>query len=642
MSTIRRLYFYLVAFISLEVVTWGLIGLLRTIVSSALVDVVGALARALALVLVGAPIFLFHWQWGQRAAARDVEEQSASLRAAFYYAALLAALIPVAQNVLALVNRALLLLAHAGPLRALVGASQSWQDNLIAIGVNGLLAAWLWNALSAAWKTLPESENFSDVRRLYRYLWLLYGLGMTVFGAQQTLRFVFDIPQANYLIAGAGQRSFFNGLALLLVGTPLWVYTWRICQDAWQGSSLQGEGGELNSNLRLGAFYLLTLGGAITTLSAGGTLFDILLRRLLGETMTAYEFTRSIGGPLSLGMPLAVVWGYFGNWLSRQIDSDEDAIRRAAKRRFYYYILSTLGLGTAFLGLSFLLSFIVDLLVSYQIWGEALRSRLAAALATLVVGLPLWLATWRPMQAEALQDSPIGEEARRSPIRRAYLYLALFAGVIGGMASAVWLAYTLFEALLTGNTQANFLPNTLNAVQLLALFVLLLAYHLRCLQRDGAQMTQTLERRQRAFPLAVLEGKDAALAKQVQAALQRHAPLLPLSRHTMNDLPPASQHFKAVILPASLAVNPPAALGRWLETFEGEKIVVTEAVPGWVLSALTPEQAAHTARQLAEGQRVQLARPSNAWNTIRTVAVVVLGLQLLLVLLSLGISLLGG
>ena len=38
MRTIRRLYFYAVALISLEVVIWGLIGLLRSIFSSRLVS----------------------------------------------------------------------------------------------------------------------------------------------------------------------------------------------------------------------------------------------------------------------------------------------------------------------------------------------------------------------------------------------------------------------------------------------------------------------------------------------------------------------------------------------------------------------------------------------------------------------------
>src|SRR4030095_5267416 len=65
MKSIRRLYFYLVAFISIEVVVWGLIGLLRSIVDETVSGGAEALAQALALILVGVPIFLIHWLWAQ-------------------------------------------------------------------------------------------------------------------------------------------------------------------------------------------------------------------------------------------------------------------------------------------------------------------------------------------------------------------------------------------------------------------------------------------------------------------------------------------------------------------------------------------------------------------------------------------------
>ena len=66
MKSIRRLYFYLVAFISIEIVLWGLVGLLRSIVDDNVSGGADALAQALALILVGVPIFLIHWLWAQR------------------------------------------------------------------------------------------------------------------------------------------------------------------------------------------------------------------------------------------------------------------------------------------------------------------------------------------------------------------------------------------------------------------------------------------------------------------------------------------------------------------------------------------------------------------------------------------------
>ena len=85
MKSIRRLYFYLVAFISIEVVLWGLVGLLRSVANDTISGGADALAQALALILVGVPIFLIHWLWVQRASRLDEEEKTATLRAVFFY-----------------------------------------------------------------------------------------------------------------------------------------------------------------------------------------------------------------------------------------------------------------------------------------------------------------------------------------------------------------------------------------------------------------------------------------------------------------------------------------------------------------------------------------------------------------------------
>ena len=140
------------------------------------------------------PIFLIHWVWAQRVSARDDEEKTASLRAIFLYAILFGTLIPVIQNLLAFIDRSFIDVARIDSYRALVGGSQTLADNLIAILMNGIVAAYFWNILRGEWATLTDKENFSDVRRLYRYLWMLYGLLMTVFGAQQILSFLFYIP----------------------------------------------------------------------------------------------------------------------------------------------------------------------------------------------------------------------------------------------------------------------------------------------------------------------------------------------------------------------------------------------------------------------------------------------------------------
>src|SRR5215203_248088 len=237
MKSIRRLYFYLVAFISIEVVLWGLVSLLRSMVDDVISGNADTLAQALALILVGVPIFLIHWLWAQRAAAHDEEEKTATLRAVFLYAILLATLIPVVQNLLSFIDRSLVQVTGLGVARSFTAfREQTIADNLIAIIMNGIVAAYFWNVLRGEWATLTDpangagKENFSDVRRLHRYIWMLYGLLMTVFGAQQILRFLFYIP--GDVLGELGREMVVNGIALLVVGTPVWVYSWRIIQDS--------------------------------------------------------------------------------------------------------------------------------------------------------------------------------------------------------------------------------------------------------------------------------------------------------------------------------------------------------------------------------------------------------------------------
>ncbi|MBI5945027.1 MAG: hypothetical protein HY864_11710 [Chloroflexi bacterium] len=638
MKTVRRLYFYAIAFISFEVVLWGVIGLIRSIVNPNLItDNAQALAQALSLILVGVPIFLVHWLWAQRASAKEEEEKTATLRAVFLYGALFATLIPAVQNLLALINRTFLGAARISYERALLGGTQSWPDNLIAIILNLLLASYFWSILRAEWPTLPDLENFKDIRRLYRYLWVLYGLLMIVFGAQQILRFILYIPTD--VIGDIGRETFINATALLVIGAPIWFYAWRFVQDSLPDPAESG------SVIRLVILYLLSLGGTITVLTAGGNLLYILLGRLFGESIPTPDLIQKISGPLSVAIPFGALWGYYGNWLNLRFVSEENIPRRSGMKRIYFYILSAIGLTTAFVGANMLLSVAVDLLVkpSETMVGDAFSSQLAAALAVTIVGLPLWLMTWRPVQADALTDGDVGDHARRSIIRKAYLYLALFAAVIGGMASAGGLIFTLINALLGGD-KSDFVNSILNTLQTLVLFVVLLLYHLSALRKDGAARADALEAKQEQFSVLVFDNHGGRFGESVKAAFAKHAAKVPLKVVSAGEAIPADLKVSAVIMPGSLAVNTPENVEVWMNSFNGSRLIVTDDAAGvfWVNDL---GQAAQSARALAEGQEVRPqsgARTSSVWTTVAYVFAALFALQLAFMLLMFGVSMVAG
>ncbi|RJP48492.1 MAG: hypothetical protein C4557_12875 [Anaerolineaceae bacterium] len=636
MKTIRRLYFYAVAFISIEVVLWGAIGLLRSIIGvNRVSDSAFILAQALSLILVGVPIFLFHWWWAQNSSTKDEEERTASLRAIFLYGILLGTLIPVVQNLLALIDRIFLASANLVTYRAIVGGSQTWVDNLIAIVINLLIAAYFWNILKSDWRATSEQENFAEIRRLYRFVWMLYGLLMAIYGAQQALDYAFTL--SSDVLGGIGRETVVNAIALLVVGTPIWYFSWRILQDALPDSA------EKESYLRLGILYLLALGGVIIVLTAGGNLLYMIFMRLFGDDKSWADFLQDIGGPISIGVPFAAVWAYYGAWLNRQFAFDENAPRRAGKQRLYFYILSFLGLAATFYALASLLSVLIDLATDKSYLGSyGFSSPISSTLAALLVGLPLWLLTWRPMQAQALAEGDLGDHARRSVIRKSYLYLVLFISVIGGMASAGALVFTLINAALGGSTY-NFANDILNAVQNLVLFVVLLLYHLSALRRDGAARADALGEKQSQFKVLVFD-YDGKFGEAVKAAFARRAPKLHLTVINAGDGVSAEVKADAVILPGSVAVNLPEKVEAWIRSFGGSRLIVNDEAAGvfWMNDF---GQAADSAKALAEGQEIRpqsSSRTTSVWTYAAYVFAALFACQLLFMLLMLGVSMVTG
>jgi hypothetical protein len=626
MKSIRRLYFYLVAFISTEVVVWGLIGLLRSIVDDTVSGGADALAQALALILVGVPIFLVHWLWAQRASVRDEEEKTASLRAVFLYGILLATLIPVVQNLLAFIDRSFVQLAGLEASRAFGGfGQQTLADNLIAIVMNGIVAAYFWNILRHEWLTLPDTENFADVRRLYRYIWMLYGLLMTVFGAQQILRFLFYLP--GDVLGELGREVAINGLALLIVGTPVWVYSWRVIQYSLDDPA------ERHSTLRLGVLYFLALGGVITVITTAWNIVNTVLLRLLGQEMSLADFTGRIGAALSIGLPLGVVWAYHGYWLNRHIEGVGDRVRQAGMKRLYNYILALIGLAVTFTGVATLFNFLIDVITgSDVVIGDARRGGLASSIASLIVGLPLWLLMWRPLQAEALAQGELGDHARRSVVRKAYLYLVLFASVIGGMATAVGLVYLLLRTVLGAGAGSNFVNELLNLIQLLFLFSVLLLYHLSVLRTDGASTADSLAERQRTFNVLVVDSGNG-FVESVRAALVKFAPNAPVTVTTAGEMPQG--RFDALILNGSLAVNAP----EWIRSFNGSRIIIRDDSNSLVWTE-DAAQAAQSVQQLAEGQEIHRQKTSRSpWTFVVYLFAALFGLILMVILISLAVAL---
>jgi hypothetical protein len=640
MRTIRRLYFYLVTLISLELVIWGIVSVGRTIVDNLPGGGTGnLLAGGLSLVLVGVPIFFIHWRVVQRDALRDEEERGNRLRALYLYGARIGILIPVVQNVLAIISRLLLSLFGLNPNQAFIGSGQTVADNLIAIVINLIAWAYIERILRSDWAASLSGNTLGEVRRLYRYIWVLYGLGLAVTGVDLILRFIFYLSQGEI---GSNTILLANGLALTIVGTPVWIYTWQAVQ------SVLSQPGEQPSMLRLTVLYLLALFSAMTSLGAAGAVLAAIIRMILGSSQSFAAFLAANNTALALVIPVLVLWGYYGGQLRRDISSQPEPLRRASLQRLYFYVLSLIGTAATFYGFWRLVSTLVNIAFNNTGLGDVVQAEFASGLAALATGLPLWLLTWPNLQEEASRFDDAGDHARRSIVRKSYLYFVLFVSVVGVMGSAGALLYLVINNLL-GNPSQNFWLEFTQRLQLLILVFVWLGYHLTILRHDGQHAQQALSERHASFPALFIQTGEGTFAQEVAQSLERLAPRLPVAVHLLDSSPlnDTLMAAKVVILAADLAVHPPEALRLWLNDYKGKRILVPMPSQEWVwLNAMNRsgkdlvQDTAQAVRSLAEEQPIHPPTPTNAW----VIAGYVLGglftLQVLTLLIALGFSLL--
>lgn len=612
MQSLRRLYLYAVAFVSLETVLWGAISLARAFVArGGEAGGVESLATALSLILVGIPVFLLHWWLIQRAAHNQPVERSVLLRAVFLYGVLLATMLPVANNTLALLDRLLAMAFGTDASLAPLGGMQTLSDNLIAILLNVLAAAYFFTILRSDWKAVPSGDDYPEIRRVYRYIWLVYGLLMATIGLQRTLEYLFLRLSPS---SGAELTMLSSGLALLILGAPLWGFT------TWLVQRSLDEAAERESLIRRELLFVLVLASAAGGLIAATAVIQSLLMFLFArDTLSGGGLWADLSGPLSVTISLGIVWLFYERILRVEMTpplaaSPEEVERHAGQRRLYAYVLALYGLIGTVLGLELLLSALLDLGVGQSIKdllsGESRRlsEQVWAGVATLLVFLPLWIVTWRPLARGAAAEGEAGEQARRSLVRRGYLYLVLFAGVMGVMFSAGALLYQLIRAIL-GDPQDDLLFQSLTTLKTLLIFASLLGYHGWVLRSDNRRTERVLARRRAQYPVLVLVPSQEGFAEALVAALEREAPGVPVAVHPIDQGAPDETFSaaKAVILPAELLARPSEALRLWLQSFDGRRLVLPTPAGEWLwvyggVRSLPPlaRRAARLVRELAD------------------------------------------
>lgn len=453
MATIRRLYVYAVAAVTLGIGLAGLTGLVRVILD-ALVggSATGApgqlresLSLAIALTAVGVPLWLAHAWYAERQVAHPgaagAAERGSAIRSLYLAGAIAIPLLlgatALADLIRAVVGAPLALESAASIDRSSVAASAS------VLLVTALAFARLRIRDLAAG---PLHGAAARLARLSLYGPLVVALVAFLFACASAIETILRLVVGRSPVASSGdwsESALVGALAQGLVGGAVLLLARGYATHLVGRDDPVGDE-ERRSQLRAAAWLVIVLvAGGVVALAWAGAVSTLLDAVVVGgvEPLTAVE---DVVAPLISTIPFLVA----GAWQRRDARREAAALGGEARLRSIARLvdLVTAAVGIALLGVgaAWSLGFVVDLTLGgtrTAAVGSGWRRELDQFLSYAIVGLPIWGWAWLSLGRRVALD--LAEEVRSSA-RRGYLLLVGGASLV---ATAVALAYVLYRVL---------------------------------------------------------------------------------------------------------------------------------------------------------------------------------------------------
>lgn len=406
-----------------------------------------------------------------------------------------------------------------------------------------------------------EPRTFRSEGRFVRRLYLLACSGVGV-----TLATLGLIGVQDALFSGAaGRLELREALAWLLVGLPLWLYHWL-----WAGRLFAaGLPDERRSDLRKIYLYVIIFAAVNTAIVTAGLTLQGLFRRLLGLPTEG-----QLGFSVAVIVAALALWVYHALVLRGDIARAAESSLQGGLQRLYWYLVATFGLAAFLVGLAGVLSAVITILSAGFRADEVVRGQLAQSLAALLAGFPVWLLAWWPAQAATRAAGPAGVAARRSWLRRLYLYGFALTAVIVTLVGAISVVYQILNAVFRLAESGDALANMARAAGFAVIFTAVWLYHVWVLRQDGRHATadRAMETEKRAAErataavaataqwagviVAVVDDGDGRFARLALAALRRDLPSLTL--RPVGLTPAAAAALAAEPHTGAASAEPPA------------------------------------------------------------------------------------
>jgi hypothetical protein len=466
MGAAKRVYLYTVSAISLLVVSVGLYNLVALVLGE-LADAFGAsviggdrgtgreqISLAIALVVVGLPIFAIHWVFVQRGwrgtDEAAFEERHSSLRAFHFGFVATIALAVSTFAALQIVNGALTILLGVDRF----GGGGRLTDDVAMVLVAGPI--WWYHARrrSADLRHDRLTGASAWLTRLHRYGWSFAGLMFLVIGTSGVVENLASVVIGRSGF-GADDRLWLGQLAWSLsaiaVGSALFWFHADDARGVIRDAEIIGEDDRATATRAayFGVVILVGLTDVGVTIAAS---IAALGERVLGiaDASGMSSFLELVVGPLLVAVPFAVAgWLHWAALLREARGRSLIALASAA--RLELHLGAGVGLTFLAVGAAQLLGRVIEVIVGSEVGDDFFRREIVRFIALMVVGAALWIPSWTAIVRRRGAD-PSTE--RRATTGRGYLFLVVGAALVAAVPSAVFTLYRLIDTILGGRAVA--------------------------------------------------------------------------------------------------------------------------------------------------------------------------------------------
>ena len=471
-GTARRFYFYSISFVAVGMLAGGVTMVLMSLLDGffgepVLRTTTSRLAAGIALTIVGAPLWFFHWRFAERSTVTHPSERHSILRKLYIYV-----VSGVALGFLAFSGyRIIEWIARADEFSAL-----PWASALVWAPV------WVYHWRVASAESPESTLETLGIRRLYLYLASALGIAMLAAGLGNFGYFIleegysaaFGVTVIETSQTGLARDALRTSLSVAIVGGLIWWTHWMRFASADRESVLRW-------------FYLFAAavgGGAITALVGSGIAVSMVLVWVFGASTDPANAHFD-----DLPAALAVTAVGFAMWAYHRRRMTDEAVGRDAVHVFRSYdlLLTTIGLIALSVASAAILDTFLKLVSdtsSVVVAGDVQwRQRIAAILTILAIGIPVWWIHWRRIQLAAASDPDV---ERTALPRKIYVMGVLCLGLLALVGGASSTLFIFIRDLLDVDLSANTLRELSTSLAIVVTAVFIIPYHWTIYRQDRA------------------------------------------------------------------------------------------------------------------------------------------------------------